>query len=223
VPFSPWDSSGGRPPCRGVVGFLWGSQKPLTGPADPTWSTRYRNSRGLMTTFRVTQRHRYALPVRGNFARIAESLRLSAIRDRRRVERISPRSARLQRAGPKGPFQFIGRFTLTIEVAIRNHLSNRCRRAATGCPAVRLAAVAARRSYCQRVWLPCGTCDRGGDDIRGVPVQAAAGALVPHSGSRISMRGGFLHVAQRDPGIETGRERFTNHAEWVSLTTGRQG
>jgi hypothetical protein len=63
------------------VGFLWGSatvsrscgvfavaHKPLTGPADPAWSTRYRNSRRLMTTFRVTQRHRGGLPAQGNSA-----------------------------------------------------------------------------------------------------------------------------------------------------------
>ena len=48
-----------------LVGFLWGLQKLLTGPADPTWSTRYRECRRLMTTFRVTQRHRCGLPVRG--------------------------------------------------------------------------------------------------------------------------------------------------------------
>jgi len=30
------------------------------------------------------------------------------------------------------------------------------------------------------------------------------------------MRGGFLHVAQRDPGVQTGRERITNHAEYLS-------
>ncbi len=31
-----WD----QPPCRGVVGVLWGSSKPLTGQADPTTGTR---------------------------------------------------------------------------------------------------------------------------------------------------------------------------------------
>ena len=37
-----------------------------------------------------------------------------------------------------------------------------------------------------------------------MPVQAAAGPVVPHSGSRVSMRRGLLHVAQRDPGIKRG-------------------
>jgi hypothetical protein len=31
-----------------------------------------------------------------------------------------------------------------------------------------------------------------------------------------------LDIAQRDPGIETGRERFTNPAEYLSLTSGRE-
>jgi hypothetical protein len=34
------------------------ARKALTGPADPVCSTGYRNSRGLMTAYRVTQRHR---------------------------------------------------------------------------------------------------------------------------------------------------------------------
>ena len=30
VGFRPWDSCGDRPPCRGVVGFLWARKRPLT-------------------------------------------------------------------------------------------------------------------------------------------------------------------------------------------------
>src|SRR5262249_56958886 len=41
---------------------------------------------------------------------------------------------------------------------------------------------------------PCGTGDVGGDDVGGVPVQTAAGAVVSHGGPGISMRGGFLHI-----------------------------
>jgi hypothetical protein len=37
-----------------------------------------------------------------------------------------------------------------------------------------------------------------------VPVQTAAGAVVPHCGPRISMGGSLLDIAQRDPGIERG-------------------
>ena len=54
--------------------------------------------------------------------------------------------------------------------------------------------------------LPGGARDVGGDDVGGMPVQAAAGPLIPHRGARISMRSGFLYVAQRDPGVQTGRE-----------------
>jgi hypothetical protein len=32
------------------------------------------------------------------------------------------------------------------------------------------------------------------------------------------MRGGFLDVAQGDPGIATGRERFTNRVEYLKLS-----
>src|SRR6516162_6932018 len=52
--------------------------------------------------------------------------------------------------------------------------------------------------------LPGGARDVRGNVIRSVPVQAAAGPVVPHHGSRISMGGSLLHVAQRDPGIERG-------------------
>ena len=44
--------------------------------------------------------------------------------------------------------------------------------------------------------LPGGACDVGGDYVGGVPVQAAAGSVVPHRGSRVGMRGGLLDVAQ---------------------------
>ena len=64
--------------------------------------------------------------------------------------------------------------------------------------------MAARRHSFSPRGLPGGTRDVGGDDIGGVPVQAAAGPVVPHRGSRVSMGGGFLDVAQRDPGIERG-------------------
>jgi transposase-like protein len=37
-----------------------------------------------------------------------------------------------------------------------------------------------------------------------VPVQTAAGAVVSHGGPGISVRGRFLHVAQRDPGVQRG-------------------
>ena len=61
--------------------------------------------------------------------------------------------------------------------------------------------------------LPGGTRDVGGDYIGGVSVQAAACPVIPHRGARICMPRRLLHVPQRHPGIQTGRERFTNHAE----------
>ena len=50
--------------------------------------------------------------------------------------------------------------------------------------------------------LPSGTSDVGGDDVGGVPVETAAGAVVTHRGPGIGMRGGFLHVPERDACVE---------------------
>jgi hypothetical protein len=49
--------------------------------------------------------------------------------------------------------------------------------------------------------LPGGAGEVGGDDVGRVPVQAAAGAVVPHRGQGIGVRGGFLHIPQWHPGI----------------------
>jgi hypothetical protein len=54
------------------------------------------------------------------------------------------------------------------------------------------------------VRLPGGAGDVGGDDVGSVPVQAAAGPVVPHCGSRVSVGGGLLHVAQRHASVERG-------------------
>ena len=70
---------------------------------------------------------------------------------------------------------------------------------------LRRAAIPARRS-CQPAPLPGGARDIRGDDICGMPVQAAAGPVVPHRGSRISVRCGFLDIARRDPRIQRGRD-----------------
>ena len=46
----------------------------------------------------------------------------------------------------------------------------------------------------------------GGDDVGGVPVQAGPRAVVAHGGARVGVGGSLLHVAQRDPSVETGDE-----------------
>jgi len=50
--------------------------------------------------------------------------------------------------------------------------------------------------------LPGGACDVGGDDVGSVPVQAAAGPVIPHRRLRVRMRGCLLDIAQRHPGIQ---------------------
>jgi len=52
--------------------------------------------------------------------------------------------------------------------------------------------------------LPGGTSGVSGDDAGGVPIQAAAGAVVSHGGPGIGVRGGFLDVAERHPGVQGG-------------------
>jgi Pyridoxamine 5'-phosphate oxidase len=42
----------------------------------------------------------------------------------------------------------------------------------------------------------------GGDDVGGVPVEAAAGTVVAHRRARVGVRGGFLHVPKRYSGVE---------------------
>jgi len=51
-------------------------------------------------------------------------------------------------------------------------------------------------------FLPGSPSDVGGDDVRGVPVQRGPGALVSHGGTRVSVGGGLLNVAQRHPRIQ---------------------
>jgi hypothetical protein len=56
----------------------------------------------------------------------------------------------------------------------------------------------------QSVPLPGGSGDVGGDDVGGVPVEAAADPVGPHRGSRIGVRRGFLDVAQQDGRVVSG-------------------
>jgi len=37
-----------------------------------------------------------------------------------------------------------------------------------------------------------------------MPVEAASGTVIPDRGARVSVGGGFLHIAQRHPGIKRG-------------------
>src|SRR5215472_14706567 len=53
-------------------------------------------------------------------------------------------------------------------------------------------------------YLPRGSGKVGGDDVGGVPVEAAAGPVVAHRRAWVGVGGGFLHVAKRDSGVEGG-------------------
>jgi hypothetical protein len=50
--------------------------------------------------------------------------------------------------------------------------------------------------------LPGGTGDVGGNDVGGVPVETAAGAVVANCGPWVSVGGGFLDISQGDASIE---------------------
>ena len=51
---------------------------------------------------------------------------------------------------------------------------------------------------------PGGSGDVSSDDVGGVPVETAAGAVIAHRRARVGVRGGFLDVPERNPGIEGG-------------------
>jgi hypothetical protein len=52
--------------------------------------------------------------------------------------------------------------------------------------------------------LAAGAGDEGGDDLGGVPVKGLAAPVVSHGGAWICVAGRFLHVAERDTGVEGG-------------------
>ena len=47
-----------------------------------------------------------------------------------------------------------------------------------------------------------GAGEAGRNDVGSVPIQRNTGAVIPHSGPRVTVRGGFLNVAQRHAGVE---------------------
>jgi hypothetical protein len=50
--------------------------------------------------------------------------------------------------------------------------------------------------------LPGSACEVGRDDVRGVPVQAAAAPVIPHRGPGVRMGGCLLDIAERHPGLQ---------------------
>jgi hypothetical protein len=70
--------------------------------------------------------------------------------------------------------------------------------------------------------LSGGSGQVGGDDVGGVPVQGCPGAVVSHGGPGVSVRCGFLHIAERHSGVQTGREQCSNPAECPSFGNGRR-
>jgi hypothetical protein len=108
-----------------------------------------------------------------------------------------------------------------VEVTVRN-----CRAAVViGRPrAVRLAAVAARRVTVSRRGYRAAPAMYAATILGGVPVQAAAGMAVPNGGSRVSVGGGLLHVAQRHCCAERGSDECcVTRAVTVAENTGRSG
>jgi hypothetical protein len=61
----------------------------------------------------------------------------------------------------------------------------------------------------------------GGEDVVGVPVEVLAGPVIAGSCAGIGVPGGDLDIAQVNPGIQTGREQCSNHAEYLSLDGAR--
>jgi hypothetical protein len=55
----------------------------------------------------------------------------------------------------------------------------------------------------------------GGEDVVRVAVEVLAGSVISHRRARVGVAGGDLDVSEVDAGIGTGRERFTNPAEYL--------
>jgi len=55
-----------------------------------------------------------------------------------------------------------------------------------------------------QVRLPGGSGKVGGDNISSVAVETATGPVVSHRCARVGMRGRFLDIPQRNPGVEGG-------------------
>jgi transposase len=49
-----------------------------------------------------------------------------------------------------------------------------------------------------------GACEERGHDVGGVSVERNSGPVVAHGGAGVGVAGGFLHIAQRNPGVKRG-------------------
>jgi hypothetical protein len=88
-----------------------------------------------------------------------------------------------------------------VEIAVSDRLAAIVIGTATGLSAWRLSRQTERLA---RADLPGGAGHVCRDDVGSVPVQAAAGPVIPHAGPRVSVGGGLLNVAQRHARVEGG-------------------
>ena len=73
---------------------------------------------------------------------------------------------------------------------------------------LRSAARSGRAEFMPRGYFsPGGAGEVSGDDVGGVPIETATGAVVSDGGPGIGVGGGFLHVAERHAGHSLGRRR----------------
>jgi dihydrofolate reductase len=61
----------------------------------------------------------------------------------------------------------------------------------------------------------------GGDDAGGAPVETAAGTVVAHGRARAGVRGGFLYVPERNPGVESGGDERMPQCAMISARVNR--
>ena len=93
-----------------------------------------------------------------------------------------------------------------------------------------------RQAVLMAAWtLPAKPCENAGsrsggsghvagEDVDGVAVEVAPGAVVPGRGAGIGVPGGDLHVAKRDSGVEQrGNERVPEDMRVNVLTDARRG
>jgi hypothetical protein len=71
---------------------------------------------------------------------------------------------------------------------------------------LRLAAAVGPGGVLVRLFLPGGTSEVSGDDVDGVPVQAAAGTVVPHSGAGSAWEAASCTSRSGTPGVQGRRD-----------------
>ena len=156
--------------------------------------------------------HEYAQP--GMNMRSANTLSSAELDVGRRCgPRRSPRSVAVEENRPE-----VG---LPPVTALRDSSSSHGRLRARDPAALAAGAPPGRRGRARRnrlvgsqIRLSGGSGKVSGDDVGGVPVETAPRRVIAHRGARVGVRGRFLHVPKRDPGVKGGSNERVPQGMW---------